>query len=80
MATSQPPPDKLPENVKATYLMGVGDHSAPVWQDFVTKALESGQLKCLPEPLAVGTGLESLQEAMDLLKTGVSAQKVVVEL
>jgi NADPH:quinone reductase-like Zn-dependent oxidoreductase len=80
MATSQPPPEKLPGNVKATMVMGVGDHSAPVWQNFVTKALESGQLKCLPESLVVGKGLESLQEALDRAKAGVSAQKIVVEL
>ena len=80
MATSQPPPDGLPDNVIATGVMGPGDHSASVWQNFVTKALESGQLKCLPEPLVVGKSLESLQGALDRAKAGVSAQKVIVEL
>ena len=80
MATSQPPPENLPDNVKANFMNGVGEHSAPVWEQFVTKGLESGKLKCLPEPLVVGKGLESLQEALDKAKEGVSAQKIVVEL
>lgn len=49
-------------------------------EEFVTKALENGQLKCLPEPLVVGKGLESLQEALEKSKAGVSARKLVVEL
>ena len=46
-------------------MMGVGEHSFPVWENSVTKALESGQSKCLPEPVVVGNGLESLQKAME---------------
>jgi NADPH:quinone reductase-like Zn-dependent oxidoreductase len=80
MATSQPPPENLPDNVKATFMNGVGEHSAPVWEHFVTKGLESVKLKCLPKPLVVGKGLESLQEALAKAKAGVSAQKIVVEL
>ena len=80
MATSQPPPGNLPDNVQATFMEGVGEHSAPVWEQFVTKGLESGKLKCLPAPLVVGKGLEGLQEALNKAKAGVSAQKIVVEL
>jgi NADPH:quinone reductase-like Zn-dependent oxidoreductase len=80
IATSQPPPESLPDNVVAAMMHGEGEHSAPLWDYFVTKGLESGKLKCLPEPFVVGKGLESLQEAMDKLKAGVSAQKIVVEL
>ena len=80
MATTHPPPENTPSNVKAEWMLGVGEHSAPIWKDFVTKALESGQLKCLPEPLVVGKGLESLQMALEKSKAGVSARKLVVEL
>ena len=80
MATSQQAPENLPSNVKATWMVGVGEHSAPVWENFVTEALESGQLKCLPEPVVVGKGLESLQTALDKVRAGMSAQKAVVEL
>jgi hypothetical protein len=33
---------------------------------------------CAPEPVVVGTGLEHVQEALDRIKKGVSAQKLVV--
>lgn len=80
MATSRPPPKELPEQIQATYMMGPGEHSAPVWESFVTEGLGSGKLKCLPEPMVVGKGLESFQDALDKAKAGVSAKKLVVEL
>ena len=80
VVTCHPPPENLPSSVKAEWMMGVGEHSAPIWGEFVTEALSNGQLKCLPEPLVVGKGLESLQKALERSKAGVSAQKLVVEL
>jgi len=49
-------------------------------QDFLPKALVNGQLKPKPDPEAVGHGLEALQGALDKLKAGVSAKKIVVSL
>jgi len=80
LATSHKPPEGLPENVKATFMFGIGEHSFPVWEGFVTQALEQGKLKCLPKPVVVGTGLEGLPGALEKCKAGVSAQKLVVEL
>ena len=80
MAATHPPPTDLPSNVKAKFLFGLGEFSFPAWENFVAPALENGQLKCLPEPLVIGRGLESLQKALNTLKAGVSARKVVVEL
>ncbi|KAK4930430.1 hypothetical protein LTR49_003171 [Elasticomyces elasticus] len=80
LASVFPPPEKLPENVKAKHVFGMGEWAFPIWDDFITPALESGLLKCLPEPLVVGKGLESVQAGFDKLKAGVSARKVVVEL
>jgi len=37
-------------------------------------------MQCKPEPVVVGQGLESLQEAVDRWGEGVSAQKIVVEI
>jgi len=51
-----------------------------LWEDFLPKALEVGSFVPAPEPLVVGTGLEKLQEAVDLVRQGVSAKKVVVVL
>lgn len=49
-----------------------------VWEDFLPLALESGSFVPAPEPLVVGTGLETLQKAVDVQREGMSAQKVVV--
>ncbi|KAI6085885.1 GroES-like protein [Hypoxylon rubiginosum] len=54
--------------------------SRAVFQDFLPRALDAGQFVPAPPPLVVGTGLEKIQEAMDLQMKGVSAQKIVVSL
>lgn len=51
-----------------------------VWGTYVPAALENGQLIARPEPLVIKGGLSHIQEALDTLKKGVSAAKVVVEL
>jgi NADPH:quinone reductase-like Zn-dependent oxidoreductase len=51
-----------------------------VFNAFLPKALETGQFRALPQAQVVGQGLEKVQEAIDLLKKGVSASKVVVTL
>jgi NADPH:quinone reductase-like Zn-dependent oxidoreductase len=49
-----------------------------IYEHFLPEALASGQYICAPEPCVVGTGLEYIQEALDRIKKGVSAQKLVV--
>ncbi|GAA6020283.1 hypothetical protein JCM10207_003212 [Rhodosporidiobolus poonsookiae] len=52
-----------------------------IYHDFVPRALETGVLKCKPDPLPIeGKGLEVLQKAVDRAKEGVSARKVVVRI
>uniref|UniRef100_A0A8H7KCF5 Enoyl reductase (ER) domain-containing protein n=1 Tax=Bionectria ochroleuca TaxID=29856 RepID=A0A8H7KCF5_BIOOC len=51
-----------------------------IFVDFLPEALESGSFVPSPEPLIVGHGLETIQEAFELQKKGVSAQKIVVTL
>ena len=80
VASTKEAPEGLPKNVEVQFVFGIGEFSWPLWENFVTKALESGQLKCLPEPVVVGKGLESIQMGMERVKAGVSAQKVVVEI
>ena len=80
MVTSQQPPDNLADSVQAKGIMGPGEHSALVWENFVTEGLQSGKLKCLPKPVVVGRGLEALQDGVEKARAGVSAQKLVVEL
>lgn len=61
-------------------IFAVNDIATPVWEDFVTPALESGKLQCLPPPTVVGKGLGHINEALKKSKTGVSGTKLVVEL
>ncbi|KAL8902409.1 MAG: hypothetical protein Q9207_004744 [Kuettlingeria erythrocarpa] len=75
-----PPTDNVPSNVQIGMIFAVNDVATPVFQDFVTSALQSGQLKCLPPPTIVGKGLEHVNDALKKLKAGVSATKLVVEL
>lgn len=51
-----------------------------IYKDFLPAALAKGKYIAAPEPLVVGKGLDSVQEAMNLNRRGVSAKKVVVSL
>jgi NADPH:quinone reductase-like Zn-dependent oxidoreductase len=54
---------------------GVGE---AMYVDFLPAALEKGAYVTAPDPVVVGKGLEHIQTALELLKKGVSAKKVVV--
>ena len=51
-----------------------------IYDEFLPAALEQGTFVASPEPQVVGQGLEHVQTALDLLKEGVSAKKLVVTL
>ena len=74
------PPEEVPDSVKPASVFGMGPRTHPVWESYITPALEQGKLLCLPEPLVVGKGLESIQKGLDTNKVGVSAKKAVIEL
>jgi hypothetical protein len=52
----------------------------PIYEDFMPKALVTGAYVPAPDPLVVGKGLESVQEAVDLINKGVLVRKLVVPL
>lgn len=54
--------------------------SRKIYQDYLPQALEKKAFIPSPQPRIVGEGLEMIQEAMNLQKKGVSAQKLVVKL
>jgi hypothetical protein len=56
------------------------DQAKAIYGGFLPKALESGIYKPAPKAVVVGKGLESLQGALERLKAGVSATKIVVTL
>jgi NADPH:quinone reductase-like Zn-dependent oxidoreductase len=74
----------VPEGVSAKFIWGSSlkdnELGAKIFEDFLPKALEAGRYLYAPEPLIVGKGLESIQKALEVMKKGVSAQKVVVSL
>ena len=51
-----------------------------IFQDFLGRALASGEFVPAPQPLIAGHSLQAIPEAMALLRSGVSARKVVVSL
>jgi NADPH:quinone reductase-like Zn-dependent oxidoreductase len=51
-----------------------------IFRDFLEPALACGSIVPAPPPLVAGRGLAALPEAMELLRRGVSARKVVVAL
>ncbi|KAL8720570.1 MAG: hypothetical protein Q9225_002589 [Loekoesia sp. 1 TL-2023] len=54
--------------------------SRVIYEDFLPAALANGSYTAAPEPQVVGSGLEQVQDALDLNMKGVSAKKVVVSL
>jgi hypothetical protein len=58
--------------------MGAPEISKAVFSDFLPRALASRQFVPAPQATVVGSGLESIQGAVNKLKAGVSATKVVV--
>ena len=51
-----------------------------LWEQFLPAALADGRYRLAPEAQVVGEGLESVQPALEALRRGVSARKLVVAL
>ncbi|KAK6007821.1 hypothetical protein QM012_004635 [Aureobasidium pullulans] len=79
---------RLPEQVPADFrhnrifaaTITNNDVGEAVFVVFLTQALAEGKYKPAPQAEVVGTGLDSLQKATDILRKGVSAKKLVVSL
>ena len=54
--------------------------AAELIRTWLPAALADGAMKCQPEPEIVGKGLKDIQGAVDRLRKGVSAKKLVVEM
>lgn len=50
-----------------------------IYGDFLPGALASGTYRAAPDPVLVGEGLEKIPDALDQLRNGVSAKKLVVK-
>ena len=51
-----------------------------VYAEFLPRALAERRFLAAPEAQVVGTGLASIQDALDVQRRGVSAKKIVVSL
>jgi len=84
VATTLPPSPDLPAGVEARHIAGTSlkdDEVGPmIYRDFLPQALKDGSFVAAPPSKIVGHGLEALQGALEVLKAGVSAAKVVVTL
>ncbi|CZR68146.1 related to oxidoreductase [Phialocephala subalpina] len=54
----------------------LGDY---IWKKFIPQALATGKFQAKPDPLILEGGLERVQEGINMLRKGVSAQKIVIE-
>lgn len=57
--------------------LDVGD---AIWRKYLPEALAAGKYQAKPDPFVITGGLEKVQEGVDLVRKGVSAKKVVIEL
>ena len=87
VATTTPvQPWDAPDGVEAKMTYGTGgfemfyDTAMATFGGYLAEGVHSGTYKVAPEPEVVPTkGLEGIQEALDILKKGVSAKKLIVE-
>jgi NADPH:quinone reductase-like Zn-dependent oxidoreductase len=77
-------PDGLPEDVTTSYCWGSSikhdEVGATVWGNWLTPALENGQLKCKPTAKVIGKGLQVVEQGCNQVLQGVSASKLVADL
>ncbi|WP_043674392.1 zinc-binding alcohol dehydrogenase family protein [Clavibacter michiganensis] len=70
--------------IRTTFIWGsalMHDEVGPMlWERFLPEALAEGRYVAAPAAEVVGTGLDAIQPAMDRLRAGVSARKLVVAL
>ncbi|KAJ5802993.1 alcohol dehydrogenase [Penicillium pulvis] len=55
----------------------VGD---AIWHNFMPSALAAGKFQAKPDPRLIQGGLSKVQEGIDLMREGVSAKKLVIEI
>jgi hypothetical protein len=57
--------------------LDIGD---AVWRQYIPQALATGKFQAKPDPMILEGGLERVQDGIDILRKGVSAKKVVIEI
>lgn len=83
VALTMVPAFPIPEGVQTKFVEELRpdvELASAVFHDFLAAALADGRYTITPRSEVVGEGLEALQGAMDILREGVSAKKIVVSL
>lgn len=57
--------------------LDIGD---AVWRKYIPEALANGKFRAKPEAFIIEGGLEKVQVGVDMLRNGVSAKKIVIEI
>lgn len=83
VAMTMVPGFPVPEGIQTKFVEELRpdvELASAVFHDLLAGALADGKYTIAPESQVVGEGLEALQGAMDTLRKGVSAKKIVVSL
>lgn len=84
VASATPLNVDVPDGVRSKFIFGSdlkdNEVGPMIWREFLPAALAQGRYRCVPEPDVVGSGLESIQEAIVIQSRGVSTKKVVLNL
>jgi hypothetical protein len=68
------------EELNGDWGIGAPHIGEAIWHDYIPTALESGKFQAKPDPFIIKGGLAKVQDGVDMLKKGVSAKKIVIEI
>ena len=57
--------------------LNIGD---AIWRKYIPQALSAGKFQAKPDPEILEGGLDRVQEGVNMVKKGVSAKKIVIEI
>ena len=74
-------PGMYPEDITALEWGVASPHiGKAIWHDYVPTALAQGKFQAKPDPHVIKGGLAKVQEGINILRKGVSAKKLVIEI
>jgi hypothetical protein len=60
--------------------LAFNDVGKAIYVDFLPQALAEQRYRIAPEPQVVGSGLDAIEDGLEVQRKGVSARKVVISL
>ncbi len=68
------------EELNGAWGTGAPHIGEAIWHGYLPAALKSGQFQAKPDPYIIRGGLAKVQDGIDMLRKGVSAKKIVIEI